>query len=712
MIEDKYIGEEFIDIISVKPTSRRDFIKKTGGAIIVLFTLGDISALEGMEPQRGQRPEDINAYFRIEATGRVTCLVGKVELGQGAITALAQMAADELDVSFESIDMIMGDTDICPWDSGTWGSQTIRFTGPVLREAAAKTRMVLLELAAEQLKVPIERLTTKNGVIFEESKSDNRITYSQLAKGKIIERRVKGNVDLKKVSEFNIMGKPYLHADSYVKVTGRAKYTGDVRLPGMLYAKILRPPSHDAKLKSVDVSGVKNLEGVTLVQEDDLIAVLHKNPDEAEAALSKIKAQYDRPEAQFDDKTIHEHLLNSTESRRVVDEEGDINNGEKLADISTEETYYDNYFAHATIETHTALANIEGDKATVWVSTQGPFSIMGQIAEAIGFPSENVRVITPFVGGGFGGKSPGRQALEAAKLAKITKKPVQVAWTRAEEFFYDTYRPAAVIKIKSGTTKSGDITFFDYNVYYAGTRGAGLFYEIPNHVVASYSGRSAHPFATGAWRAPGNSTNTFARESQIDIMASKAGIDPVEFRLKHIKDKRVRDALEAAADKFGWSPNKSPSGRGWGVAMGTDVGSYVAHIAEVEVDRNTGRVQVKRVVCAQEMGIVINPQGATIQIEGCINMGLGYALTEELHFKGGEILDTNFDTYEITRFSMTPKIETVIVDNKETSPQGGGEPGIICMGGVIANAVYDAIGARVFQLPITPERILEAIKRG
>jgi isoquinoline 1-oxidoreductase len=710
MIKDKYIGEEFIDILSLPKATRREFLKKTGGAIIVLCTLGDISSLEGLQRQ-DNRPEDFNAYFRIEANGRIRCLTGKVELGQGPTTSLAQMAADELDVLMESIDMVLGDTDICPWDSGTWGSQTIRFTGPVIREAAAKTRMVLLELASEQLKVPIENLATDKGVVFEKNKRNNSVTYANLAKGKIIKREVKGKVDLKRYPEFKVMGKPHLRVDSREKVTGKAKYAGDIRLPGMLYAKILRPPAHDAKLKSVDVSGVKNMKDVILVQEEDLTAVLHENPDGAAMALSKIKANYDRPEPTVDDKTIHEHLLKTADRRRVVEEKGDIKSGEKLADISVEETYLDSYFAHAPIETHTALANIEGDKITVWVSTQGPFVIKNQIAEAIGFLPEKVRVITPFVGGGFGGKSSGRQAIEAAKLAKITRKPVQVAWTREEEFFYDTFRPAAVIKIKSGVTKSGDIIFWDYNVYYAGERGANLFYEIPNYITASSSGGDAHPFATGAWRAPGNNTNTFARESQIDIMASKAGIDPVEFRLKHLKNERARKSLEAAADKFGWKPIKSPSGRGLGVAMGSDVGSFVAHIAEVEVDKNTGRVQVKRVVCGQEMGISINPQGSTIQIEGCINMGLGYALTEEIHFKGGEILNTNFDTYEIARFSMTPKIETVIVDNKETSPQGGGEPAIICMGAVIA-AITDAIGVRVFQLPLIPQRILEAIKRG
>jgi CO/xanthine dehydrogenase Mo-binding subunit len=223
----------------------------------------------------------------------------------------------------------------------------------------------------------------------------------------------------------------------------------------------------------------------------------------------------------------------------------------------------------------------------------------------------------------------------------------------------------------------------------------------------THGGGRAHPFGTGAWRAPANNTNTFARESQIDIMAAKAGMDPVEFRLKNLKNGQVIRILKAAADRFGWTPAKGPSGRGYGVACGTDSGTWVALMAEVEVDKN-GHVQVKRVVCAQDMGLVVNPQGATLQVEGCVTMGLGYALAEEIRFKGGEILDSNFDTYEITRFSWTPEIETVLIES-DASPQGGGEPAIICMGGVVANAIFDATGARLYQLPMTPERIKEAM---
>jgi isoquinoline 1-oxidoreductase len=469
-------------------------------------------------------------------------------------------------------------------------------------------------------------------------------------------------------------------------------------------------------LKSVDTAPAKAIAGVEVVQDGDMVGVLHEFPDVAEKALEKIKAEFDLPEPTVDDKTIFDHLLKTNPQGRAVSEGGDLAEGRKLASKIIEQTYLNSYVAHAAMETHSALAKVEADKATIWASTQNPFGAQGEIAGAIGLPAQKVRVITPFVGGGFGGKTRNTQAVEAARLSKAVGKPVQVVWSRAEEFFYDTFRPAAIVKISSGIDGTGKMVFWDYDVLYAGERGAAQFYAIPNHrTTARPSGRQGagggHPFATGAWRAPGNNTNTFARESQIDIMAAAAGMDPVEFRLKNLSDSRMIRALKTAAERFGWTPAKAPSKRGYGVACGMDAGTWVAAIAETEVDAKKGTVQVKRVVCAQDMGLVINPEGAQIQVEGCVTMGMGYALTEEVHFKDGKVLDNNFDTYELPRFSWVPKIETVLIDAKDSPPQGGGEPAIILMGAVIANAIYDRTGARLLQLPMTPERIQAALQK-
>ena len=711
--DNKYLKPDFSDINNPFAIDRRDFLKLLGGGIFVFFYVSVPFAILAQQ-RRGRLPSDFNAFLRIGEDGRVTCFTGKVELGQGVMTSLAQMLADELDVLLENTDMVMGDTDLCPWDMGTFGSRTTRFFGPPLREAAAEAKAILVELAAEYLKVPASQLKVNAGVISDVTDSKNQVTYSQLTKGKKIERQLEEKPPVKDYKEFFVVGKPVLSRDAKVKVTGEAKFAGDIHLPGMMYARILRPPAHGAKLTSLDTSAIENIKGINIVREDDFIAVLHKSPGVAKEAISKVKAKYDTPEIPVDDKTIFKHLIRVAPEGEVVAEGGSLQKGRELSHLTFEGEYLNSYVAHAPIEPHTALANIEGDRITVWASTQTPFPAKEEIARVLDFPPPNVRIITPFVGGGFGGKSRNQQAVEAARLAKLTGKPVMVAWTRKEEFFYDTFRPAAVVKITSGASNSGKITLWDYGVYFAGERGSQQFYDIAHHRTKTYGSpwgglQGVHPFGTGAWRAPANNTNTFARESQIDAMAYQAGRDPFEFRLNNLKDKRMRGVLKAVAEKFGWTPAKTPGGRGYGIACGMDSGTYVAHMAEVKVDKGTGHVQVIRVACAQDMGLVINPQGAKSQIEGCITMGLGYALTEEIHFKGGNIYDHNFGTYKISRFSWTPKIETVLIEAADSSPQGGGEPAIICMGGVIANAIFDATGARLFQLPMTPGRVKEAI---
>jgi isoquinoline 1-oxidoreductase len=714
-----YVALDFKDNMVLDPQTRRDFLKRLGGGIFIFVSLGDFALAQEAGRQRGGRPgmsSDFNAFLRIGEDGRVTCFTGKIEMGQGPITSLPQMLAEELETPLDTVDIVMGDTERCPWDMGTFGSMTTRNFAPAMQAAAAEAKAVLLELAAEALGVPQAQLVARDGAIFDEKDKAKRVTYAQLAKGQKIERHVKTKPALKPVSAHTVVGKSVLHRDARDKVTGKAQYSGDIREPGMLYAKLLRPPAHGAKLKSVDTAAAKSVAGVQVVQEGDFVAVLHELPDIAEAALGKIRAEFDVPETKVDDKTIFDHLVKAAPEGRAVAEGGDLTGCRKLASKTFEQTYYNSYVAHAAMETHTALANVAGDKATVWASTQNPFGAQREIADAIKLPPQNVRVITPFVGGGFGGKTRNTQAVEAARLSKATGKPVQVMWSRAEEFFYDTFRPAAVVKISSGIDGSGKMVFWDYDVLFAGERGAKQFYDVPNHrTMARPSGwqgpAGAQPLATGAWRAPGNNTNTFARESHIDLMAAAAGMDPVEFRLKNLTDQRIVRVLKAAAERFGWTPAKAPSKRGYGVACGTDAGSYVATIIEADVDTKKGTVQVKRVVCAQDMGLVVNPEGARIQVEGCSTMGLGYALTEEVRFKGGKVLDTNFDTYELPRFSWVPKIETVLIDAKDSPPQGGGEPAIIVMGAVVANAIYDRTGARLFQLPMTPERVLAALQK-
>ena len=721
MTKENFVGNNIGQTAPFASLSRREFLKRMGlmgGGLIVYCTIGDIT-VQARAPREGYAgskvPTDFNAFLRIGIDNRVTCFVGKIEMGQGPITSFAQMLAEELDVAYESVDMVMGDTDRCPWDAGTWGSMSTRYYGIFVKEAAAEAKGALKELAAERLLCPVTRLVTENGIISDRKRPMSRVTYGELTTGKVIERHLKDLPPLKPASEYMISGKSYLRRDAFDKVTGRAQYTADIRLPGMVYARILRPPAHGAKLLKVDTSAAERMKDVQVVRDGDLIAVLHPHPDGAEKALGSIKADFDLPDTGINDETIFNHLLENAPEPVVASEAGNLKVGEKQAASIVEETYLNSYVAHAPMEPHTALASVDGNKASVWASTQTPFGVQRLVAKTLGLPMENVRVITPFVGGGFGGKSASAQAAEAARLAKLSGKPVMVVWTREEEFFFDTFRPAAVVKIRSGIDDAGRMSFWDYHVYFAGKRGCQNFYEIPHHREAVCGEwriePGIHPFAVGPWRAPAANTNIYARDLQMNIMASMAGKDPLEFRLSHLKNKRMRGVLEAAAKQFGWTPSKTPSGRGYGISCGIDAETYVASMAEVEVDRSSGMINVKRVVCAQDMGQVINPQGATIQMEGCITMGLGYALSEEVHFSNGRLLDVNFDTYAIPQFSWLPLIETVIVPNPTLAPKGGGEPAIVCMGGVLATAVYDATGAKVLQLPMTPQRVKSALNK-
>jgi isoquinoline 1-oxidoreductase len=712
--------ELVVDGPTTFPVDRRDFIKLTSTGLLVLFAIEPASALQ--EPARlptGRQgyPTDFNAYLHIAADGRVTCLVGKVELGQGSMTSLGQLLAEELDVPLASVDVVMGDTDLCPWDGGTYGSLSIRQFGPVLRQAAAEARAVLLQLASERLQVPAERLAVKAGAVSDSADANKKVTYAQLTEGRRIERHLETKPALKPVNSFTIVGTSAPRRDALEKVTGKARYAGDVVPPGgALHARILRPPAHGAVLAQVDTAAAEAVPGVRVVRDGDMIAVLHEHRDEADRALGLIKAQFTRNDPPVDDKTIFDHLVKTAAAGRTVAEGGSLSEGERIVSGVIESTYLDSYVAHAAMETHSAVAAVENGKVTVWAGTQTPFPLKSQVAQALRLPPEKVRVITPYVGGGFGGKSASRQGVEAARLATLTGKPVRVVWSREEEFFYDTFRPAAVIKIRSGIDQSKSIALWDYTVYCAGERGAAHFYNIPNHrTVASGGwsggGPSPHPFAIGPWRAPGANTNAFARESQVDIMAARAGVDPVEFRRKNLTDPRMLRVLGTAAKRFGWTPKAAPSGRGVGVACSIDAGTYVCLMAEVAVDKSNGHVQVKRVVCAQEMGVVVNPGGALQQIEGCITMGLGYTLSEEVHFKGGEVLDRNFDTYELPRFSWVPQIDAVLVDAPDIPSAGGGEPAIVPVGAVVANAVFDAVGARLYRMAMTPARIKEALAR-
>ena len=707
MNQDQFLQESENDTSARRQFSRRDFLKISGSGVFIFFTTG-VSGAIALQQRGRDYPTDFNAYLKIGEDGRVSLFCSKIEMGQGIITSMAQMLAEELDVSLESIDMVMGDTMLCPWDSGTTGSRSTKFFGPPLRKAGAEARAVLLQMASEQLNTEPGNLAVKNGVVSDKLNATIKVTYAELVKGKQIGRHISG-VPIKPVSEHTVSGKPTLRTDAMIKVTGKAEFTGDILLPGMLHAKVLRPPSHDATLISVDLSKARSVEGAMVIQEDGLIAVLHEKRWLAENAIALVHAKWDIPEPRVDNQSIFDYLKKAAPDGRVYVEKGALDDEHASAKQKVVSEFYNHYVAHAPMEPYTVLAHVEDERATVWASTQAPFQVQATVAGTLEIPEEQVRVITPFVGGGFGGKKTGQQISEAVKLSKITGHPVQLAWTRKEEFFYDAFRPAAVIRLESGIDAEGRITSWECDILFAGTRSSEPIYNIPDFRVKTRSSNNVHPFATGAWRGPGSNTNVFAMESHTDMLAFAAGMDPFSFRMNNLADERMIRVLNAAADKFGHPFSNSPSGKGYGISCTNYLNSYVATIAQVSVNKLTGVVKVERVVCAQDMGEIINPQGARLQIEGGLTMGLSAALFEEVEFSGGKIETENFDLYQITRFPDAPPIDVILIDNPDLAPQGCGEPAITTIGAALANAIFDAVGARVYTLPMTPERIVAAM---
>ena len=694
--------------------SRRGFMALGGTGLYVFFAAPSAGF---QQPTAPGYPADWNAYLRIGGDGRVTCFTGKVELGQGTTTGLALIVAEELDVAFDSVDMVMGDTGVCPWDRATVGSLGIMQFGPVLRKALAEARAVLLEMAAERVGAPVERLRVKDGIVSDPRAPEKRVTYAQLAGGSRIERHLEGALP-KPVSEHRVEGQSPRRKDAVDKVTGKARYSADVLLPGMLYARVLRAPALGAKLKSIDTSAAGKLPGVRVVQGEGLVAVLHPRPDVAADAFQLVKAEFEPPSPGPDDETIFDHLVKNAPPLQVVGQKGSLAEGEKLATAVVERQYRNGYIAHAFLETYSALAHVEGDRATVWASTQVPFRTKLEVADAIGVPPDNVRVIASYVGGAFGGKCYGAPPVEAARLSQIVGKPVQVVFERAEEFLFGRMCPAAVVNVRAGLTADHKLAFWDFRGYGGGPQESQSFYDAASQRTSSAGSWSQsanppglHPLGVGTWRAPAGLTNTFARESHIDILAAHAGVDPVEFRLRNLSDKRMRRAVEAAAERFGWKPSRAPGGRGVGVACGIYTGTYMVTVAQLDVDAKTGRVQVNRVVFVHDQGRTVFPDGTRQQIEGSVIMGLGYALSEEVRFRGGDVLTRNFDNYEIPRFSAVPRIETVLLDSRDAAVTGCGEPPVITIGALLANAIYDATGTRMLRLPMTPTRLLAALKK-
>jgi len=699
---------------------RRDFIKTFGLGIVFIVPAARVLAQQRGQGESGRGgfnqnlPNDIDAWIHIDEKGEVTAFTGKVEVGQNTRTTMTQSVADELHVPVGSVRLVMGDTDLTPFDAGTFGSRSTPTMAPQLRKAAAAAREMLIAMAAEQLNVAPNDLRIVDARFLNHDKSKT-LTLAEVAKGRKLVKVIPENIAITQPKDWTIAGTSVTKVDAKNHVTGKHRYTFDVKREGMLYGKVVRPATFNASLVSVDAKAAEAMTGVKVLTDGTFIGVVAPDQQTATKAANAIAVDWKSP-GQSSNKDLFEVLRKPATNQRAGGGEGggggarpvgSMADGLAAADKKLEQTYTVQYIAHAPLEPRAAVAEWNGDKLTVWTGSQRPFGVRGELAQAFHISEDKVRVIVPDTGSGYGGKHTGECAVEAARLAKAAGKPVKLTWTREEEFTWAYFRPAGVIDIKSGVKNDGIISAWEFHNYNSGASGIQIKYEIPNNDIRFHPSDS--PLKQGSYRGLAATANHFARESHIDELAHAVNMDPLEFRLKNIKDERLRDVLQATAKAFGWGKSKPASGHGFGIACGFEKGGYVATCAEIAIepptdkeDKTNKRIRIVRVVEAFECGAIVNPGHLHNQIEGSIVMAIGGALFESIQFNKGKILNPHFAQYRVPRFSDLPKIEVVLVDRKDIDSAGAGETPIVGLAPAIGNAIFNATGVRLRSLPMVP----------
>ncbi len=689
---------------------RREFFKVLGGGLVVCACAGPVLSQESGRRSGGDEevPQSISAWLHIGEDGTVTVYTGKVEMGQNIRTSLSQQVAEELRVPIESIQMVMGDTSLTPFDMGTFGSRTTPTMGPQLRSVSAAAREDLIELAAKRWAVKGSALVARNGKITD-PQSKRSISYGELTKGQELVSVIGDDPALESPAQWKFAGSPIPKANGRDFVTGKHRYTSDLTRPGMLYGKVVRPSAFRANLKSVDSSAAEKIPGVAVVHDGNFVGVAAPDAAIATKAQQAIKAEWTAP-VQTSEATLFEDLKKpaTKESDNPGGppryQSGSIEQGFAAAENTHSQTYTVHYIAHVPLEPRAAVAEWKDGKLTVWTGTQRPFAVRDELAQAFRIPAASVRVMVPDTGAAYGGKHTGDAAVEAARLAKAAGKPVKLVWTREEEFTWAYFRPAGVIEVKSGISKDGKVVAWQFDTYNAGPAGLRGAYEIPNQHIEFHP--TDPPLRQGSYRGLAAPANHFAREVHMDELAHLCGMDPLEFRLKNLTDARARTVLQAAADKFGWGREKSSATRGFGIALGMEKGSYVATCVELAIAERS--VICKRVVEAFECGAVVNPNGLRNQVVGAVMMGMGGALFESIHFENGRILNPHLADYRVPRFSDMPQIEVEVLDRKDLAPAGSGETPIMAVAPAISNAIFAATGNRLRSLPMVPEGLPKA----
>jgi nicotinate dehydrogenase subunit B len=687
---------------------RREFFKFLGAGIVVVSVLKP--ALKAQESGGGRQhrddslPMEIDAWLHIGEHGDVTVYTGKVEVGQNIRTSLTQAVSEELHVPMDQIALVMGDTKLTPFDMGTFGSRTTPTMNLQLRRVAAAARDTLIGLAAAQWKVNAQHLVAEDGKV-KDPGANRSLEYAALTKGQQLTQTLPQEDPLLPAASWKVAGQSAAKVDGREFVTGGHRYPSDQKMPEMLYGKVLRPPSFGATLVSLDAQKAEQM-GTTVVHDGDFVGVAAASTMKALEALATIHAEW-KPEPQPSSRELFEYLKKNPTAGHDPTGDGDRHDAGKVdaamaaADHKRQQTYTISYIAHVPLEPRAAVAKWDGDNLTVWTGTQRPFGVRGQLAEAFRIPEDHIRVLMPDTGSAYGGKHTGETAIEAARLARAAKRPVKVVWTREEEFTWAYFRPAGVIEVSSGVQRDGTITAWEFHNYNSGSAGIRTYYDIANQRIVFHPTKS--PLRQGSYRALAATANHFARESHMDELAHAVKMDPLEFRMKNLKEERLRAVFEAGAKKFDWGRTKG-AGQGFGMGGGYEKLGHIATFAEVHVDAKSGEVKVVRVVSAFECGAIVNPDGLRNQIEGSNVQGLGGALFEAIKFENGKILNDKLSEYRVPRFSdVPPLLETVLLDRKDLPSVGAGECPMVGLAPAIGNAIFDATGVRLRSLPMVPD---------
>jgi CO/xanthine dehydrogenase Mo-binding subunit len=743
------------------PTSRRQFLKSAGAVTLsFVIPLMDVHSQSAVAPDKPRLAGDLqihrklNAWIRIDsATQMVELRIGKVELGQGILTAVAQVCADELDIDFAKIKLISGDTALVPDEGVTAGSFSMPYCATAVQAASAEVRAILLGLAENKLNQPAAQLKVQNGLI--RANNGAQISYWELVLGESLNREATGLIKPKPISEHRYIGRSVPRPDIQAKVLGEAIFVQELRPKGMLFGQVVRPPNHSARLQSVNLSRVEKMPGVVkVVRNGSFLGVIAKREAQAQAAAQTLQSacEWQVPQNLPGTQEMQAWLLQTKPDVIIpTKKQARANSASANTPVArvVEAQYYRPYHMHGSIGTSAAMATLSAEGVlTVQTHSQSVFQTGAAIAKMLGLPIDKVRMQHTQGSGCYGHNMADDAAADAALLAmQVPGQSVRLQYSREQEHAWEPYGSAMVMKTKASLDAQGNVLDWDFTLWstphgtrpsgqpgnllsaaylekpfampkpvngggpnYAADRNAIALYDFPGHNVTTHF-ITEMPLRVSSTRGLGAYANIFAIESFIDELAHATGTDPVEYRLRFLKDERARDAIVKAAEKFGWSQwRKTPGrGRGIGFAKYKNIAGYCAVALEVEVNRQNGRIRVLRAVASADCGHMVNPDGVSNQIEGGLIQSLSWTLKEEVQMDKTRVLSKDWNSYPILTFSEVPPVDIVLIDRPGQPFLGTGEASQGPTGAALANAVFDATGVRFRTLPLTPDRVLQAL---